>query len=84
MRLDTPALINLCTVRATRAASSPTRSRLAMLLLMAISKRRSRAVGWRLARMLDNARSMSTSMVFTSSSRARTSDAVASLKLVNA
>jgi hypothetical protein len=32
MRLDTPVLISRCTVRAMRAASSPTRSRLAMAL----------------------------------------------------
>jgi hypothetical protein len=38
-------------MRAMRAASSPARSRLAVVLETAISRRRSRAVGWRRAMM---------------------------------
>ena len=71
-RLDTPVLIRRCTVRAMRAASSPTRSRLAMVLEIAISRRRSRAVGWRRAMMVDRSRSISTSIALTRSSAAST------------
>ena len=52
-------------MRAIFSASSPARSRLAVVLEMAISRRRSRAVGWRRAMMDDSSRSISTSMRLT-------------------
>ena len=83
-RLDTPALIRRCTVRAMRAASSPTRSRLAIVFEIAISRRRSRAVGWRRAMMVDRSRSISTSIWLTRSSVCSTWSAVSPLKLASA
>ncbi len=55
-------------MRAIRAASSPTRSRLAIVFEIAISRRRSRAVGWRRAMIVDRSRSISTSVWLTRSS----------------
>ncbi len=67
-----------------RAASSPTRSRFAIVLEIAISNRRSRAVGWRRAMMVDRSRSISTSVWFTRSSVTSTSEAISALKWVSA
>ncbi len=52
-------------MRAILLASSPIRSRLAVALENAINKRRSRAVGWRRAMMVESSRSMSTSSALT-------------------
>ncbi len=71
-------------MRAIFAASSPTRSRLAVVLEMAISRRRSRAVGWRRAMMDDSSRSISTSIALTRSSVSITSAATSALKLTSA
>ena len=71
-------------MRAMRSASSPARSRLAVVLEMAISRRRSRAVGWRRAMMVDRSRSISISVWLTRSSVISTSDATSLLKFVSA
>src|SRR6185503_18706695 len=65
-------------------ASSPTRSRLAIVFEIAIRRRRSRAVGCRRAMIVDRSRSISTSVWLTRSSVASTSEAVSPLKLTSA
>ena len=67
------------TMRAILAASSPTRSRLAVVLEMAISRRRSRAVGWRRAMMDESSRSISTSIALTRFSISATWSAASAL-----
>ena len=67
-------------MRAIFAASSPARSRLAVVLEIAISRRRSRAVGWRRAMMDDSSWSISTSISLTRSSVSITWSAVSALK----
>jgi hypothetical protein len=71
-------------VRAIRAASSPTRSRLAIVFEIAIRRRRSRAVGWRRAMIVDRSRSISISVWLTRASVTRTSDATSLLKVTSA
>ena len=58
------AMIDL-TIRAILAASSPALSKLAVALEMAMSNRRSLAVGWRRPMMEESSRSISTSMALT-------------------
>ena len=72
------------TMRAILLASSPTRSRLAVVLEMAINRRRSRAVGWRRPMIEDNSRSISTSMAFTRCSVSMTWSAASVLNWVSA
>ena len=63
------------TMRAILWASSPTRSRLAVVLEMAISRRRSRAVGWRRAMIEESSRSISISIALTRTSVSTTRSA---------
>ncbi len=72
------------TRRAILLASSPTRSRLAVVLEMAIRRRRSRAVGWRRAMMEDSSRSISISIAFTRASVSITRCAVSPSKCSSA
>ena len=71
-------------MRAILAASSPTRSKLAVVLEMAMSKRRSRAVGWRRAMIEDKSRSISISIALTRASATATSSAASKLRLESA
>ncbi len=52
-------------MRAILSATSPIRSRSVMVLMMAITSRKSEAVGWRLAMMRVHSSSMATSIAFT-------------------
>ena len=72
------------TIRAILAASSPARSRLAVVLEIAISRRRSRAVGWRRAMIEESSRSISTSMRLTRASISSTWPAASSLNCASA
>jgi hypothetical protein len=57
---------------------------LAIVFEIAIRRRRSRAVGWRRAMMVERSRSISTSVWLTRSSVASTSEAISALKLTSA
>ena len=79
----TPSMMDL-TMRAILAASSPTRSKFAVVLDIATSKRKSRAVGC--LRLMTDAisRSISTSKALTRFSVTMTSSATSTLKLESA
>src|SRR5579864_2647100 len=81
---DAPSSIRRLVRFAIFSASSPARSRFVMVFEIAISRRRSRAAGWRRAMMLLHSSSISTSIVFRRASAVITCSARSRSKLLSA